>query len=489
MKIFGFNSEKKRSEIALNNSMARFIEKKSDAFSGFLDSFLGDSNTGGFKKISIGRMFEYYECCAPLFTAIRIIAREGATITPVLKNKETGEIEKNHELLTFLETPNGAQTAVKFFREYISFDLLTGNTFLSATGAINKPAMELFNVSPNNVVGEQGDDGLTETYNVTPTNSSLTFVFMRKEDMSTEGIRYFNSAADKEIWHAKQFNPRQDVMGMSPLTAMFYDIEQWISSSNHNKSLLEKGGRLSLALFPDGILTQDQNDVISQQLDQNHTGSSNAGRMMMMQGIKSIQDLGQSNKDMDWSAGKQAVTESIYTTLNIPLPLISPAHQNFSNFGFATIALYKNAVLPQVSDMFAEIGRLLLPRYKDGDKFNLTFVEAEIGALKSIEIDTAKVLKDIGVSSINEIRKKLGEEEIRGGDDVFIPGGTIAVGSGIQSDAIPINDDIAKGLNFSSKESYQRFIAIISDNNGKLMLNNEQIHDLLRSAERARDAA
>jgi len=494
MKIFGM-SEKTRTQIAFNKAMTDLAHKKSLALDDFLDSF--NASKGGFKKIDIQDMFRYYECCSPLFTAVRMIAREGATVTPVLKEKETGDFVKNHELLTFLETPNGMQTSVKFYREYISFDLLTGNTFLTANGAVNKPPLELFNISPESVDGEIDLDGFPKTYTVTPHGGSKSFMFDRKEDVTTDGIRYFNKTADKELWHAKQFNPRQEIFGLSPLTALFFDIKQWISASNHNMNLLENGGRLSLAIFPDGMLSQSQQDDLSHQLNTNHTGSSNAGRTMVMEGIKDVKDLGQTNKDLDFSSGISRVSQQIYTTLNIPLPLIAPEHQNFANFTFANIALYKNAILPQISDMFAEIGRLLLPRYTDGDQFELTFIESDIPALRQLEVDAAMTLKNIGVSSTNEIRAKLGLEEVDGGDEVFIPSGVVPLADDMFTDnnlELPrVSDgdgDVGKGLQFTSKEAYGEFVKLITDDKGDLMLNTKDINQiLLRAEERIVDAA
>ena len=508
MKILGLNfGEKKRSEIAFNQAMTHLAHKKSLALDDFLESF--NATKGGFKKINIRDMFRYYECCSPLFTAVRMIAREGATVVPVLQEKETGDFVKNHDLLTFLETPNGMQTAVKFYREYISFDLLTGNTFLNANGAVNKPPLELFNISPENVDGEMDLDGFPKKYTVTPHGGSKSFMFDRKEDLSTEGVRYFNSSADKELWHAKQFDPHQDLFGLSPLTALFFDIEQWISASNHNMNLLENGGRLSLALIPKGVLTQSQQDGLSHQLNTNHTGSSNAGRALVMEGIADVKDLGQSNKDLDFSSGISRVSQQIYTTLNIPLPLISPEHQNFANFTFANIALYKNAILPQISDMFAEIGRLLLPRYPDGDQFNLTFIESDIPALRQLEVDAAMTLKNIGVSTTNEIRAKLGLDEVDGGDEVFIPSGVVPLADDMFTDnnlGLPRvsegTGDVGKmfakdnqlhyiqtgdKLIFKNDEAYQKFIELITDQNGNLMLDSKAIHEILKLGEEEKE--
>ena len=348
-------------------------------------------------------------------------------------------------------------------------------------------------------------DGFPKKYTVTPSGSSKTFMFNRKEDLSTDGIRYFNNSADKELWHAKQFDPHQELFGLSPLTALFFDIEQWISASNHNMSLLENGGRLSLALIPKGVLSQSQQDDLSHQLNTNHKGSSNAGNAMVMEGIADVKDLGQTNKDLDFSSGISRVSQQIYTTLNIPLPLIAPEHQNFANFTFANIALYNNAILPQVSDMFAEIGRLLLPRYPDGDQFELTFIESDIPALRQLEVDAAMTLKNIGVSSTNEIRAKLGLDEVDGGDEVFIPFGVVPLGDDMFTDSnleLPrVSDgtgDVGKAfaedthwyeldtgdkLKFKNNESYEKFLKLITDDEGNLMLSNKDIHSILKTGE------
>ena len=65
-------------------------------------------------------------------------------------------------------------------------------------------------------------------------------------------------------------------------------------------------------------------------------------------------------------------------------------------------------------------------------------------------------------------------------------GPTVPIGN---IDSISDSMSVAKGLNFTSKEAYQNFLKMISDKNGDLMLNNKQIHEILATAERAKDAA
>ena len=74
--------------------------------------------------------------------------------------------------------------------------------------------------------------------------------------------------------------------------------------------------------------------------------------------------------------------------------------------------------------ILGDTGEWLLPRYGvDPNISRLTFDKMKIDALRSRLLDELKKRKEIGVESINEIRKSLPSlENAEGGEEFLVPG-------------------------------------------------------------------
>ena len=448
MKLFGYDRalavREKQSKVAYINAATQLMHQQKSNVLDLDRLLLGDGNHTGaqFRNITFSDEFLYYKHCSPLFTALDMVAGAAADIEPVLIDTTSGapEVVRDHAVLDFLKQPNGWQerTRDQLFYSFITFCLLNGNTFMETTGDVREPPDELKLVSVIRVDGEfDPRDGIPSQYTAQSSVGGASTIYKRNENIGDRIIRFYNQDLTKELWHTRRFNPIQgELFGTSSLEPLFVDIEQWLSSSNHNWSLLKNGARMSGAFVapPAAVgqlgLTPDQIEAMAADLDQFYSGSNNAGRPAILSGGLEWREMSQSNKDMDFGGRKKSVVEQIYTTIKIPLPLISPDHQNFSNFEFAQIAFFKNAVLPKYRLMLSEINAMILNRYPDTEGMHLGVIESDIPALEKLKFDAALVLKTIGVSTIDEIRTKLGFEGIDGeaGDTIFMPSGLIPVG-------------------------------------------------------------
>lgn len=399
-------------------------------------SFVEQLFAMGKQNISFYQCIRYYQQCAPLFSAIQLIADEIATINPYLYNKPTNQFIDDSPLLKLLTYPNMDVTGSEFFEQIACYYLITGNCFIVATGTVNRPVRELFVVPPQYVTLTSGADGYTETITINP-DYLFAETFTRKE---VDGRFRFYANDDKEIWHMKEFNPlmgANNLYGMPKLMPIFYEIEQYINASIHNLSLLKRGARPSGAMVAQEPLTDDQFMRLSEQMDKFYAGSNQAGRLMLLENGIDFKEMSISNKDMDFMELKKNVTNTIYNALKIPLPMISTEHTTMSNMDIAKLNLYDNAVLPLTNRIFAELTNFLMPRYTQDKNIIITYSDDEITALQPRRNDDLIKIKDIGVLTANEIRKEMGYEPLEGGDSLYGPASNVPIASDVYTQDQP----------------------------------------------------
>lgn len=410
------------------------LEVKNDVRNQVINAVFGDGSASQHQFLNSAKAFEYYAKASPAFNAIDLISQEFANICPVLYDKQKDEYVYSHALLDLLNAPNVMNTKRLFMEQVAGYFLITGNLPLVATAlSEDREPLELWAVSPIQLaIMANTTDGFAGEYKVSNNNGTLLSYYRQDKG---DRYRYYTKDRTKELWHIKKFNPNQgdcNLYGLSVMTPLYYELEQYIEASKHNTALLKNGARLSGMLLAAGAMSKEQKEYLREQINRSYTGSTNAGKIILAEAVSGIdfKEMGQSNKDLDFAVLKGQVEGAIYKGYKVPLPLVNADTMTLNNYTQALKVLYYNAVLPLAQRLFDEMGAFLLPRYKDGDKYELTFNKFDIPALEGDQIEMAKVKKDTGVVSANELRATMGYDPKEGADDIYIPMGQV-----------PINED------------------------------------------------
>jgi HK97 family phage portal protein len=401
------------------------LTKKSEScqFSGFYSALMGQGNY----KLADHQSLSYYDQVAPLSTAIDWLGEEAYTVDPVIYDKSKDEYIDDHAVIMLLNNPSAYQSKYDFFIRLYNTYNLSGNAYIVATGL--KEPIELSVVSPENINIIMGTDGYPQTYQISSARQNIDF--LRKEINGK--FRYFTQDATKELYHIKAFNPMYaaDILhGASKLNSLFYQIEQYIELSIHNLALLKNGGRLTGMLLVKGAMTDENFTHLERQLNNHLSGAENAGRMAVLTGDEmKYQELGKSNRDMDFMSLDKKLSETIYKRFRIPLPLIEQDRATHANMDSSKLNLYDNAVLPLVKHMYHELTTFLMYRYKNSESMIITYNINSITALKGRTIEYAKAKSEVGAFTINEIRKDLGSSDAVDGDDIYAPNNLVPIAS------------------------------------------------------------
>jgi HK97 family phage portal protein len=422
---FPFFGKKKALEIDLKSWLPI------GALTDFLDSY-GHSDLAAYTAVKL------FNTTAPVANGINIISNEiGALIPQVVDENKNNEVIPNHPVLELLKTPNSDSTTSELLYSMSVFWLITGNSYLVATGPVNKPPLELSTVFPQQItIQDNPQDGLAE---LIISNTSVAHINFRRHET---GKRFrFYHFDEREIWHIKRFNPNpQSLVGQSLLSAIYPEIDQYNYSSIHNASLLKRGGRPSGILMMNALkgsdgeavapLTESQESRLKAQINNFVAGAQNAGKVLAVAGANmKWENLITTNRDMDFEKLKVGVQNSIYNRLDIPLPFINPERQTFANMGLAKEQLYDNAIFHLADRLFEELNIFLMPRYgRQSENLKLTYDKSAIPALQNRRVRQVESRKKLGIFTDNELRRDLGEEPYDGGDVIYKPGNEVPVG-------------------------------------------------------------
>lgn len=399
------------------------VEQKSGATLPPYVTRAGLFEKAGYYDLSFYVLNRYYKTCAPLADAIDTIARDVASMRPVVWDKEDKVYIDDHDVLELLEYPNTMQTYFDFMLDLATGFQIAGNHFLEQVGNPNKPPLSIetrapmySNLQPNSY-GELGTIAIN-----TPFISDLYTLESHKRRS-----RYYNKSRDKEMWPILDYNPdkgSQNFYGMPKAQSLYYDIEQYIASGNHNKNLLENGARPSGVMTSKNVdpLTDEQFTRMQNQLDAYYAGTENAGRVMLAEWFE-YKDMIVSNRDMDFKELRDGVKQMIYLRFGVPLPAVSVGTMTFSNYETSQVAEYDNTAIPLSKFLLGQITNAVMYRYEPESwkRYCITIDDTQVGALGAVRTKNIETMKKVGVNTVNELRTKLGYDEIENGDIILRP--------------------------------------------------------------------
>jgi HK97 family phage portal protein len=390
----------------------------------FLDFLLNRSAIDLAAHITI----TYYKRIAPIATAIDMISGNVADIEPLLFDSKTNEFIKDHPLLELLQNPNADSTYTEFMVSLAALLRITGTVYVNADGLdVTKPPISISVIHPSNVTIEVATDGYPASFTVTTAHGSHRYT----RQMKNRRFRYYEGGK-RELYQIKTFNPSLgnfQLWGLSPLQAIADEAEQYIASSVHNLSILKRGSTIGGIFKHQSTLSEANVNRLQTQINTYLSGAHNAGRPFLAEGGLDFIPNTQSNKDMDFLELKKNITVSVYNKLSIPLPLINEDTMTMANMEAAKLALYDNAVLPLATRLFNELSIFLLPRYTNSEALKLDYDENTIPALAPRRMTNLKLLRDMNILTINELRKLINKGALIGGDDLYAPNNLIPIAS------------------------------------------------------------
>ncbi len=403
--------EKKSFEVNLSQNASDFIKY------GFTNAHSAQSAMGLYDQSS--------------FVSIPVnkISKPFSCIEPVLFNIKEGKVTRDHPLLDLLRNPAPGFSQELFFKAIANHYLITGETTMVATGNPVRPPLELNPISPSDVSPVEGGNGLPSIYQV----GGVFFNDVYSQQIIDRQLRFFDRDNVREFKMIRDYATDRGsrIRGQSLLKSASRDIRQAILGTEHNVSILEKGGRLSLHFAFEEDMDEDDFRETKIRTRQQYGGAAQAGTVGVSAGSKlQIIQSGATNQEMDFAHLHEMIKQTLALVYGVPLPLVSLSASTMNNYEVAILALYDDGVLPLAKILFGGLAELLFPRYgMEQGEWRLTVDQEQITTLKMRTLGELKLRKELGIESRNELRGILGREDTEGGNILYVESSKVPDGS------------------------------------------------------------
>jgi HK97 family phage portal protein len=327
------------------------------------------------------------------FRAINLIAKAIASIPVLIRDRKSKK--EDEMLMNIFNRPNELQTKSSFLENAVISLLISGNTFVHCNDSNELRCLrtDRIQIIPNK--------------NKTSVNSYMYCVDSSKFSLKTE-----------KILHLKFFNPLNDWYGFSPLQAASHAIDQYNEMSKHNLSILQNGGRPSGCLMVKNAenLTDEQRHQLRSDIHEAYEGTTNSGKVMVLEGGLEWKEMGLSPKDMDFSSGKNIAAREIAQAFGVPPILLGiTGDSSFSNHKEARLYFWEDTVLPFVDFIRSEFENWFSIRF--GNPVEMIFDSEAIHALISRRENLWNKISNANFLTTNEKREILGYPPINKGNE------------------------------------------------------------------------
>ena len=336
------------------------------------------------------------------FRAVSMIAQGAASVPWKLEMMEGGmrRAVTEHPLLTLLHRPNPACGGAAFFESVFASRLISGNAYIQAVSANGAPR-ELYTLRPDRMQVLAGDGGLPQGYRYTVGDKVVDFPVDKLTGRA-------------QILHFKSYHPLNDWVGLSPIEAAAYSIDQHNQAGAWNQALLQNGARPSGALVVRadkdgraGNLSEEQYYRIRAQIDEQYAGPGNAGRPILLEGGLDWKEMSLSPKDMDFLEAKNSSAREIALAFGVPPQLLGiPGDNTYSNLAEARLALWEQTILPLLDNLADALTQWLAPSF--GPRLAITYDSDGVSALAPRRDGVWARVKNADFLSVDEKRAVLG---------------------------------------------------------------------------------
>jgi len=273
------------------------------------------------------------------YRCVRLIAEAVASVSLVARDS-AGNM---HPFQGLISRPNFEQTGVELVEAFIGHLQIAGNAYLEMI-SIGEEARELSVLRPDTVRIIGGENGWPIGWEQTTQGKSRR---LWRDQISGRS----------DILHLKLFNPCDDLYGQSPIESAACAIDIHNAGGAWNKALIDNAARPSGALVYRGTpgnerLSDEQFERLKAELLVAHTGATNAGRPLLLEGGLEWSPMSLTPQEMDFVEARRAAARDIALAFGVPPMLLGiPGDNTYSNYKEANNAFWRQSVLPLVYKM------------------------------------------------------------------------------------------------------------------------------------------
>ena len=354
-------------------------------------------------KAPSGGASGYYRTSVPVYRAVKLrsdaVARARLRVYRLNRDGEQEWVGEADPVQGLLDRVNQDWTRSRMWRAVETYLCLWGQSFRWVNRAESpNPAMwEIWPLRPDKVKVMVGKDGTIAGYVHDPTGSRFAML------------------PDEVIWD-RYFDPLDHLKGQSPLLAGLSSVQMQLDMLESNHQIFKHGILASnLAFFLDAMSSDDDIALFHERIADRYSGVGNAQRPFVVKAPASVQNLGISNRDMEFIQGIQLAKEHVADVYGVPEELMAGAqHPTFSNRDAAIKDFYANTVTQEwdllASEMQEQFVPMLPRAYRD---VILRFDTKEIAEMQESLTDRSN--REVAQATAAKLRAEAVNVAVQGG--------------------------------------------------------------------------
>lgn len=279
---------------------------------------------------------EGYQLNVVAYQAVNRVADAIATIEWQVWDSADKEVEGNHPLKDLWRRPNPQTSGGEYLRAVVGYLLLAGNSYPEMVTGLHGRPVELHIPRADRMRVVPDAEGLVAAYEYRHNGKRVRWPV---DPVTGRG----------DIMHLKTFHPLDDFYGLSPIEAGAFAVDQHNEAMKWMQALLQNSARPSGALVvnKDTNLGEEQFARLQTQIEDQYSGSGNAGRPMLLENGLDWKQMGLSPTDMGILETKFSSARDVALAFGVPPQLLGiPGDATYSNYKEARLAFYEDTVLP-----------------------------------------------------------------------------------------------------------------------------------------------
>lgn len=234
----------------------------------------------------------------------------------------------------------------------------------------------------------------------------------------------FELKPEDMVW-IRFYNPTNPLRGQSSVSPIWNDLLADREASKFNRTLLSRGARIGGILMPkEHDLGEDELRALRASLEAAHSGSANAGKMLVLPyGIDYEADTA-SPKDLDFLNLRKFARETAAGVVGVPPVVVG----NFDAASYANTdaqlkAFWDYRGRAMLEKIFGGLNEHWLHPEVDEQISvvpDVAAIEALVDSQKS-RVDNATKLLSGGVYTVNEARRMMGKKPLPDGEKLLVP--------------------------------------------------------------------
>lgn len=367
-------------------------------------AFINWFNPSSWNKTDYLRQYKRY-----VYTIVSSIAENCAGLNPEMYQRMSGRDKQlpSHELLLLLRRPNPKESQFQFLEAHFTYMELMGESFWYVVrGTRTGKPRELYLLRPDLVdvvVDKKDPRGLVKGYLLSKGNG--------------ESIPF-----DKEeILHFKYTNPLNPYRGMGVIEASQAYIQTEEFASDWTKNSIYNAGRPSGILGIKGTVDEDQWETVKRTFKAEYSGTKNTGKTMLFKDIDGLhyQRLGMELGDIALPDIKNLTRDDIMIMFRVSKTMLGITDDvNRASARESKSVFTEYVIRPKVDRFMDHINAFLVEPTWGSNVYlsyeDMTYIN-EKDKIEEYEKGLNRWL------TVNDIRKEIGDEPLKGGDYIYMP--------------------------------------------------------------------